>query len=70
MKELNNFKKFLNEGEEVNENEYMDISKPGNPLYDLNNDSKAVAELNRIADKYGSLALQLWITSGNYPQDY
>jgi hypothetical protein len=68
MKELHTFKKFLNEGEEVNE--YMDISEPGNPLYDLNNDSKAVAELNRIADKYGSLALQLWITSGEYPQDY
>jgi len=57
-----------NEGEEVNE--YMDISKPGNPLYDLNNDSKAMAELDRIADKYGLLALQLWVTSGNYPQDY
>jgi len=57
-----------NEGEEVNE--YMDISKPGNPLYDLNNDSKAMAELDRIADKYGLLALQLWVTSGEYPQSY
>ena len=56
--------------EGLKEEDYMDISEPGNPLYDLNNDSEATAELNRIADKYGSLALQLWITSGEYPQDY
>ena len=70
MKELETFKKFLNEEEQIKEEDYMDIEKPGNPLYDLNNDSKATAELNRIADKYGSLALQLWVTSGNYPQEY
>jgi hypothetical protein len=58
-----------NEGEEVNEQE-LDIENPGNPLYDLNNDEEAVKYLNDLMDKYGETVVQLWITSGEYPQDY
>jgi len=58
-----------NEGEEVNEQE-LDIENPGNPLYDLNNDEEAVKYLNDLIDKYGETVVQLWITSGNYPQSY
>ncbi len=69
MKELNNFKKFLNEGEEVNEQE-LNISEPGNPLYDLNNNDEDVAILNGLIKKHGLTVVQLWITSGEYPQTY
>jgi len=58
-----------NEGEEVNEQK-LDIEKPGNPLYDLNNNDVAVMALNNIIEKYGETAVQLWVTSGNYPQSY
>ena len=68
MKELNRFKEFLNE-EEINE-QVLDIDEPGNPLYDLNNDDEAVKYLNDLINKYGGTAVQLWVTSGNYPQDY
>ena len=54
-----------NEGEEVNEQK-LDIDKPGNPLYDLNNNDRDVATLNGLIDKYGLEAVQLWITSGEY----
>lgn len=68
MKELNRFKEFLNE-EEINE-QVLDIDEPGNPLYDLNNDKGAVKYLNDLMDKYGETVVQLWVTSGEYPQDY
>ena len=58
-----------NEGEEVNEQE-LDIENPGNPLYDLNNNDRDVAILNGLMDKYGETVVQLWITSGEYPQSY
>ncbi len=58
-----------NEGEEVNEQE-LDISEPGNPLYDLNNNDGDVATLKGLIDKYGLAVVQLWITSGEYPQTY
>ena len=67
----------LEEGEEIKEEDYMDISEPGNPLYDLNNNEEDVATLNGLIKKYtkdgyppGLTILQLWITSGEYPQDY
>ena len=69
MKELETFKKFLNEEEQVNEQE-LDIDKPGNPLYDLNNNDVAVDALDSIIEKFGITAVQLWVTSGNYPQEY
>ena len=77
MKELETFKKFLNEEEQIKEEDYMDISEPGNPLYDLNNNEEDVATLNGLIEKYtkdgyppGLTILQLWITSGEYPQTY
>lgn len=63
------FEAPTNEGEEVNEQE-LDIDKPGNPLYDLNNNDVAVDTLDSIIEKFGLTAVQLWITSGEYPQTY
>jgi len=54
-----------NEGEEINEQK-LDIDKPGNPLYDLNNNDTDVMTLNALIDKYGLEAVQLWVTSGEY----
>ena len=68
LKVITKEKDELEEGEEINE--YMDIDEPGNPLYDLNNDDEAVKFLNGLMDKYGETVVQLWITSGEYPQDY
>ena len=45
----------------------LDIDEPGNPLYDLNNNDRHVAILNGLIAKYGLEAVQLWVTSGEYP---
>jgi hypothetical protein len=44
-----------------------DLDDPTTPLGRLNNDDRAVDFLNDLMDKYGKVAVQLWVTSGNYP---
>ena len=68
-KSYNMLSKKLNIDSDLNEQK-LDIDKPGNPLYDLNNNDRDVAILNGLIAKYGLNTVQLWITSGEYSRDY
>ena len=59
-------KNMARERGDLNEQK-LDIDEPGNPLYDLNNNDRHVAILNGLIAKYGLEAVQLWVTSGEYP---
>ena len=68
-KAYNMLSKKLNIDSDLTEQK-LDIDKPGNPLYDLNNNDRDVATLNGLISKYGLNTVQLWITSGEYSRDY
>ena len=68
-KAYNMLSKKANIDSDLNEQK-LDIDKPGNPLYDLNNNDRDVATLNGLISKYGLNTVQLWITSGEYSRDY